>query len=535
MIDSDKKEVGIFTFMHFFLSFYGEKVMRKSPIVFLLCLIQLFSCTMVSQKHSLDNGDWPQYRGDAGRCGYTPQNLSSDLTLEWKHEQKQPSPAWKGFHVRMAFAYAYEPVIAGKTLYFGSSSDCKLYAIDTETGEERWSFFTDAPIRFAPAVWKDRVFAVSDDGYLYCLDVKDGKLMWKKRGGSEDSFVLGNNHMVSRWPARGGVVIKDDILYFGAGIWPSDGIFIYALDPTCGKVLWVNDDSGDMEWDQPHPGARARSGISAQGYLVAAGERLIVPSGRAVPSALHLSNGALDYFHLMKYRSYGGSRVLATDNYLFITSGNKQDDMKDIIGKCHALFSTKTGELLTGNDINSQAIAITPDHVLYVDAHEDELKAIERDRLIDEIKGTDKDGNALTIANLNKPAWTSFPAGEFKEWFDSFPVGVGEFEETVPRLHLKGKHVVAIRVEGESMYPDVMPGDILYVDPDIPFIATRMGRIGVVRYDGGFKIRRIFLIDEGINYYLVPLNKTFEEEVIPVNETTVYKVVFRNPNDEGMF
>ena len=38
-------------------------------------------------------------------------------------------------------------------------------------------------MRFAPAVWKDRVYAASDDGYLYCLAAKDGSLINKWRGG----------------------------------------------------------------------------------------------------------------------------------------------------------------------------------------------------------------------------------------------------------------------------------------------------------------------------------------------------------------
>ena len=58
-----------------------------------------------------------------------------------------------------------------------------VVALDTETGREEWTFITDGPVRFAPAVWQDRLFIVSDDGYLYCLAAGDGELLWKKRGG----------------------------------------------------------------------------------------------------------------------------------------------------------------------------------------------------------------------------------------------------------------------------------------------------------------------------------------------------------------
>ncbi len=51
---------------------------------------------------------------------------------------------------------------------------------EAATGAERWSFFTGDPVRLAPAIWKDRVFAASDDGHLYCLDGRTGKLPWDK-------------------------------------------------------------------------------------------------------------------------------------------------------------------------------------------------------------------------------------------------------------------------------------------------------------------------------------------------------------------
>jgi outer membrane protein assembly factor BamB len=100
-----------------------------------------------------DAEDWSQYRADAGHSGYTASQLPSDLSLVWKYEGKAPDPAWTGAHTRMDFDYACEPVISGDMLYFGSSSDCKVYALDALTGEERWTFFTDAPVRLAPAVW----------------------------------------------------------------------------------------------------------------------------------------------------------------------------------------------------------------------------------------------------------------------------------------------------------------------------------------------------------------------------------------------
>ena len=104
----------------------------------------------------------------------------------------------------------------------------------------------------------------SDDGLLYALSSETGQVLWTHRGGPRADMLLGNNRMISRWPARGGPVLVDDVIYFGAGIWPSEGIFLYALDPRTGEVLWCNDSSGTITMDQPHATARAKSGISAR-------------------------------------------------------------------------------------------------------------------------------------------------------------------------------------------------------------------------------------------------------------------------------
>ena len=252
--------------------------------------------------------DWPAYRGDAARSGWTAEPLPGKLALRWTYKARHaPRPAWSGRDTRMPFDKAYHTVVAGKTLFFGSSADGKVYALDAATGAERWAFYTGAPVRFAPVVWQGRVFVASDDGFLYCLAAGDGKVLWKRRGGPLDSRLLGNDTMISRWPARGGPAIAEGILYFAAGIWPSEGIFLYALDAATGEVKWCNDTAGSMYLPQPHGGANARSGVSAQGYLVVAGDKLIVPTGRGVPAVFNRADGRFLYFHLQRYGGHGGS------------------------------------------------------------------------------------------------------------------------------------------------------------------------------------------------------------------------------------
>ncbi|MCF6312383.1 MAG: PQQ-binding-like beta-propeller repeat protein [Verrucomicrobiales bacterium] len=257
--------------------------------------------------------DWPTYHADAARSSYTTEAIPNQLSLRWVFQSPSPpAPAWPT-SARIEFDQVFQPIIAGSTVLFGSSTDNKIYAFDAVSGKQKWEFFTKAPIRLAPAAWQDRVFVTSDDGWLYALSLADGKLLWKHRGGPSDATVIGNERITSKWPARGGAVVLDDIVYFAAGVWPSDGVYLHALDAKTGKPIWSNDKTGQLEMAQPHGGANAESGVSSQGYLLADDKRLIVPAGRSVPAVFNRKDGSLLYYQLAKNQQRGGTRTLITD------------------------------------------------------------------------------------------------------------------------------------------------------------------------------------------------------------------------------
>ncbi|HUE73164.1 MAG TPA: PQQ-binding-like beta-propeller repeat protein, partial [Pirellulaceae bacterium] len=164
-------------------------------------------------------GDWPQWRYDSQRSAASPDELPAKLSLHWARELPPLVPAWPD-QPKMQFDAAYEPIVVGQRLIAGSSHDDSVTAYDTRTGRELWTFFADGPVRFAPLAWEDRIYFVSDDGYLYCLNADDGSLVWRFRGGPSDRKILGNERMISTWPARGAPVIADGTIYFAAGIWP---------------------------------------------------------------------------------------------------------------------------------------------------------------------------------------------------------------------------------------------------------------------------------------------------------------------------
>jgi outer membrane protein assembly factor BamB len=263
--------------------------------------------------------DWPTWRHDPRRSGSTPHALPGELHLEWVRELPPLKPAWPD-QPKMQFDAAYEPVVAGQTLYVGSSRNDSVTAYDTRTGRERWSFTADGPVRFAPAVWEGRVYFVSDDGCLYCLSADRGSLHWKFRGGPSDRKVLGNERLISMWPARGAPVVADGVVYFAASIWPFMGTFLYALDARTGKVVWVNDGDGMTYWTQPH-NADAFAGVAPQGPLALSGDRLLVPGGRSIPATYDRRTGRMLSYRLAENSKRGGYDVAVGDRVLVAGGG----------------------------------------------------------------------------------------------------------------------------------------------------------------------------------------------------------------------
>jgi PAS domain S-box-containing protein len=260
--------------------------------------------------------DWPLWRYDANRSAESPQRLPRKLYLQWVREYPKLEQAWENplNQDLMQFDKVYEPVAYGKTLFIGSSASDRLVALDTETGEEKWAFYVDGPVRFPPVASKGVAYFVSDDGYLYCVDAEKGNLVWKFRGGPSDRKILGNGRLISTWPARGGPVLKDGIIYFGAGIWPFMGVFIYALDAETGEVVWENDSTGPIYMKQPH-NSPSYAGVAPQGTFVIAGDKLLVPCGRSVPACFDRKTGELLYYHLSKYNKTGGAFVSALGDF----------------------------------------------------------------------------------------------------------------------------------------------------------------------------------------------------------------------------
>lgn len=279
------------------------------------------------------SANWPTYQHDVSRVGHTDQPLKAPLVQRWVYEApSQPQLAWAGedgkmfesfeMRNRVHFDDVLHVAIVGDRLYFGSSVDGRVFCKNLLTGADEWTFFTDAPVRLAPMVVDDRVFVGSDDGHAYCFDAKSGAVIWKLRAGPADERILARGRMVSRWPVRTGVLVDDGIAYFGAGVFPHETVFLYAVEAMTGKVLWKNDAISQQD--------AGRNDLSPQGYLLATKETLFVPSGRSLAASFKRATGE----YLVKpepgWRGDAGGQIGGTQAFL-------ADDQIYAVGEHHIL------------------------------------------------------------------------------------------------------------------------------------------------------------------------------------------------------
>lgn len=259
-------------------------------------------------------GDWPTYRGDYARSGVSTDAFPERVEEAWVWRSPQPPrPAWQGeakwdgwnkvfdMKARQIFDRAFHAVVANGRVFFGSSSDDKIYCLDAKTGHEVWSRFTEGPVRLAPTVSDGRVFVGSDDGCVYCLDAGDGRIVWKVRAAPQDRRLPGNGRIISAWPVRTSVVVQDGLVYTTAGMFPSEGVHLVALDAATGAERW----------------RQVQTDLPAQGYLLASHTRLYVPAGRDNPAVCDLTNGK----RLRVVDGAGGTYALLTGDVLVFGPG----------------------------------------------------------------------------------------------------------------------------------------------------------------------------------------------------------------------
>ena len=272
-------------------------------------------------------GDWPTYNHDKARSGVTSEQLPLPLSECWRFQANYPpQPAWpppaaqdfwhnhNQLRPTVIYDRAFHSVAVRDAVYFASSADFSVYALDAKTGKVRWVFFTAGPVRLAPAVVENRLYVGSDDGCVYCLSTDDGSLIWKFDVATKNSMVPGNGRMISLLPVRSGLIIDEGKVFFAAGLFPIQGTFLFALNAENGAVLW-----------------QQKIDVSPQGYLLASTQNLYVPTGRTGPVSFSRKSGTFQG----EFGSAGGAYTLLTEDTLVTGPGRgpKQLNAADVTTK----------------------------------------------------------------------------------------------------------------------------------------------------------------------------------------------------------
>jgi outer membrane protein assembly factor BamB len=115
------------------------------------------------------------------------------------------------------------PLIDGDRLYVGDWRGW-VYALDARNGKTIWKFRTRGAVKGSAAVSGRRLYVGSYDGHLYCFAAKSGRLIWKNRG---QKRLFGSSRFYS----------TPTLAYGRVYIGSTDGK-VYSFGATTGKLIW---------------------------------------------------------------------------------------------------------------------------------------------------------------------------------------------------------------------------------------------------------------------------------------------------------
>ncbi len=172
---------------------------------------------------------------------------------------------------------ATAPTAAGGLVFVGGH-DGAVRAIESASGEVRWTAYTGGPISYPPTLWKGRALVGSGDGWIYCFEAASGRRLWRFRAAPAERIIPVYGSLRSTWPVASGVLVEDGIAYAAAGIANYDGTHVFALDAETGRLRWHNHTSGALD-------PQTQSGVSVNGHLLLHGGELHLAGGNMVPVA----------------------------------------------------------------------------------------------------------------------------------------------------------------------------------------------------------------------------------------------------------
>lgn len=136
---------------------------------------------------------------------------ASAQKLNWKFETKK--------------AIYSTPVSDDDNIYIGSD-DGNLYCLNLKNGNKIWSYSCGQAIKSTPAIYKGSVIVSTSDGRVVSLDKIKGTKKWEFKSKREKRLDIWDYYTASP-------IVNNNTIYWGCG----EGVF-YALDANSGKVKW---------------------------------------------------------------------------------------------------------------------------------------------------------------------------------------------------------------------------------------------------------------------------------------------------------
>lgn len=259
--------------------------------------------------------DWPQWRG-ADRAN---RSSETGLFATWKADG--PPLAWVA--EGMGSGYANVSISGGKAFTTGNRDGHQaVIAVDTKTGKVLWTAAISSSdpkhgydgSRSTPTIDGDKLYVVSSDGAIHCLNVSDGQTVWKR------DFSQWKGRMMSGWGFSESPLVDGSLVICTPG--GSDAMVV-ALDKNSGNDVWAcplpfGGDSTDAGGKPLKDGAGYASAIISNGggvkqYVQFVGRGLIgirASDGKLLWQYTRVANGTANI-----------PTAIAQGDYVFTSSG----------------------------------------------------------------------------------------------------------------------------------------------------------------------------------------------------------------------
>ena len=196
--------------------------------------------------------NWTSYNGD-----YTGRRYSALREITTSNVQ-QLRAAWV-FHPGNTQNLEATPVVIRGVMFVTAAND--VFALDARTGRQLWRYtrpvspglLDDAAAHKSRgvAVWKDSVFAETDDAHLLALDARSGSLLWDVEYADK-----AKHYGATSAP----LIVKDSVIVGTSGGDSGVRGFLVAFDAATGNKKW-------QRWTIPGPGEFGSESWPGDSYL----------------------------------------------------------------------------------------------------------------------------------------------------------------------------------------------------------------------------------------------------------------------------